>query len=498
MAARLPKLPVQPGEYAVEWLIDDRVIPGELGLEPNRPPEARLFGDVVERDWGRGGGFPENHTFERIRGRLRSGLDVVLTDAHVSIWFPERSLGSARHAVVGSGVAAALGDAYPRMRCQITDLDLLFGASPVTSVSWPAEGTPPLHGHFGIDLNPDAHHEWPDDANGITLECTYDIQFPLSSGHEHYVAFAPTVMIAVDAPLTVDQWVSEWVMPLVRLATLATRRPQRLSWLTVNTASRSALEDERMRSNTGTVFGSGIEQAPYEAEYREGWREAENRPLFTLASLPISLPDLVRRWRALDLADNPFMELYGLALRQADLPPRARYLYLVQALEALHSLEHEDEDAEAQDEFERRRSEALEELRKVELPDGIHRFVKQNWGKRRIDSLDRRLKCLIDQLPELVQGRLTPPPGEVVTALVADGDLPIESLFRVLRNDLSHGNRHYPDPGLRPWVTLVETLCRAHALRLLGFDETAIVSGLASPPAPVPANHVPDGRTDGS
>ena len=67
MPARLAKLSVQPGEYAVEWFLDERVIPGEFGMGPDRPPVAVVFG-VLVRDWSRGGGFPEDHTFGRVAG----------------------------------------------------------------------------------------------------------------------------------------------------------------------------------------------------------------------------------------------------------------------------------------------------------------------------------------------------------------------------------------------------------------------------------------------
>lgn len=485
MPARLPKLSVQPGEYAVEWFFDERVIPGELGMEPDRPPVAVVFGDVVVRDWSRGGGFPEDHTFSRVTGRLRSQLDVVLTDAHIPIWFPQRSHGSARHAVVGMGVANVPGDAFHRARFQLTNLDLLFGVAPIKSVSWPAEGRPRLDGEFSIEANPEAHQEWVDESAGMTVECTYDIQFSLSSGHEHFVAFAPIISLASGEPLTVDRWVNEWVMPLLRLATLATREPQRLSWLTVNTAQRTASDDERMRSTTGTVFGSGIVQEPYEAEYRDEWREPGNRPLFTLATIPMPLPDLIRNWRALEQDENPFVELFGLTLRQVDLPARARYLYLVQALEALHSYEHRGEDVEAQTTFEERRATTLAALADVELPEGTLSFIKDSWSKRRTDSLDRRLRDLIEQLPERVRAVVSEPPSGVVLAtMAADGPRPIEALLRILRNDLSHGNKNYSDRDLRPWVHAAETMCRAHALRLLGFDNDAVVAGLAPPPAP--------------
>lgn len=105
------------------------------------------------------------------------------------------------------------------------------------------------------------------------------------------------------------------------------RTEKRASWLTVSTEPADASGKERQAYPSGVVFGSGIEQVPYEAEYREEWRRAEGIPLFTLATMPMSLPELLRRWLALNQADNPFIEL----------PARARFLYLIQALEALHS-----------------------------------------------------------------------------------------------------------------------------------------------------------------
>jgi hypothetical protein len=82
----------------------------------------------------------------------------------------------------------------------------------------------------------------------------------------------------------------------------------------------------------------------------------------------MSLPDLVTKWRTLEQDGNPFMELFGLTLRQADLPARARYLYLVQALEALHSYENRTEDEQAQAAFEQRRAEVLTRCQRRNFP----------------------------------------------------------------------------------------------------------------------------------
>ncbi len=123
MPARIPKLPTQTGDYAVQWFLDDRVIPGELSLEPNRPPHAALYGDVVAKDWSFGGRFPEDHTFDRVVGRMRSGQDVVLTDAELSIWFPERSSVKPGDAQLGFA-EHRLGKAASKL--QLEDLDASF------------------------------------------------------------------------------------------------------------------------------------------------------------------------------------------------------------------------------------------------------------------------------------------------------------------------------------------------------------------------------------
>ncbi len=486
MTARIPKLGVEPGNYAVEWFLDDRgSIPGEVSLQPSRPPEVTLFDDAVPKEWSKGGSFPEEHSFDRIAGRLRSGQDIVLTDVDLSIWFMGRSVGHARHATVGLNAAQVSGDAFHRARLQLTNLDVLFGTPPIRSLRWPSQDNSHMEGSYAIDLNPEAHHEWADEATGHRIECTYDTQMPLALGHSHYVAFAPVITLTCDEPLTVDRWTHDWVLPLLRLTTLATRIPQRLSWLAVSAAHPDSPDSDADRRVTASVFGGGIAQAPYEAEYRAEWRERQHRPLFTLASLPMSLIDLIRGWRVLEHDENPSIELFGLAMRHPDLPARARFLYLVQALETLHSHEHRVEDEEAQARFEERRAEILSQLEQVSLPSGSLRFIKDKWSKRRVGSLDRRLSELLAQMPHPTQESVsTPPPGEVLEAMTAEGPQPMEALLRLLRNDLSHGNCNYEDFALIPWVERVETICRVHTLRLLGFDEESTAIGLGAPPIP--------------
>lgn len=478
-----PRLSFQPGNYAAEWVLGERTIAGEFSGDPLRRPTMSMFGDVEEVDWSQGGGFPQHYQYDRVIGHLRSGEDVVLTDADIAIWFPDqRSSGSARHAIVGWNVADVPDDRYSRVRFQFTNADLFFGVAPIGRIWWPAVGTPALAGEFKIEGNPDANHRWEDERADLIAECTYDVSFSPTNAHRHEVTFAPVVSLASGSPLTVDEWVDRWVQPMLGVASLASRAPQRLSWLTVSTEPADASGKERQAYPSGVVFGSGIEQVPYEAEYREEWRRAEGRPLFTLATMPMSLPELLRRWLALNQADNPFIELYGQTLRQTELPARARFLYLIQALEALHSSEQRAADEEAQAHFADKRAKALEALQSVGLESSVVTFIRHNWSKRRQDSLDRRLRSLIESLPARVRECLvTDEMDNVRSHLIEDGAARLEGQLGLLRNQLSHGTRNYDDRVLGPWAVTAETICRAHALRTLGFDDESVESGLAAP-----------------
>ena len=474
-----PKLALAPGTYAAEWQLDDRALSGELTAEPSHPPAFELYGDMSDVDWTGGRELPEMHELTRLAGTLRSNEDVVLTDARVFTWVPGRNTGSARFAVVGLGIGGVPEDRYARVRLQITGADLLFGIPPIKTVSWPSDSAEHLEGSFSVEGNPESSQHW--DDRELTADCSYDMQFSFGNAYSHELLFAPVIALTSSVPLTVDEWVTSWITPLLRVASLATRQPERLSWLTVEASASEEAHLPGQYPLSGMVFGGGILQAPYQAEFRKEWRDPERRPLFTLATLPVGLPDVLRRWRELSVDDNPFIELYAQAVLQIDLPPRARFLHLIQALEALHWHEHRAEDEQAQAEFAATRESALAALTEAAVDPSTVVFVKRNWSKRAPDSLERRLGSLIVALPNEVQDDLERADMEPLSSqLASDGGPRLEGKLRVLRNQLSHGTANYEASVLRPWVRAVETLCRGHALRLLGFDGDAICYGLAN------------------
>jgi hypothetical protein len=462
-----PRLAIRPGEYPCEWVVGSKRLAGGLELRAGLPPVLAIYGDLEDHATTATRSLPERHEYARLVGRLRSNLDVVLTEAALTTWFPGQTIGLGRYAIVGLGVDRVPDDEYERIQLQITGSDLLFGVPPLSAVSWPAN-LRTSDEPFSASFNKDSRWRWRDDGRGIVIDCGYETQVGAPQPYHFEVAFAPTIDFVADTPTTLDAWVSEWVQPLVEVTSLATGMRQRLSWL--------RLEADDDGGVSSVAFGGGIDQAPFRAEAPDMRDDRDRRPLFTLAQLPTDFPGLLRSWGTAEASENPFLELCRLAVSRDELPPRARFLYLVQALEALHSFENQANDARTQATFEARREDVLEELEATGLSASALRFIKRNWSKQKLDSLDRRLRALLRSLPRPVRDDLLRPEMEpIVRRLEAsEGADTLEAQVRVLRNHLSHGSQNYSGSELRPWVRALEIVCRAHLLRLIGFEDQAI------------------------
>lgn len=470
---QFPKLEVAPGAHLIEIFHEGRKLHGQVVLEAERWPSLDLIDDVEEIDFTSRTfvGGPKEYEFPRLVGQMASKQDVVLIDISLLNWWIGRSQGKCRYAIAGLGVADVPDDRYHRVRFQITEAELLFGIAPIKSVHWPAQDAPPDQPYSAV-INDASSQEWRDDGDGLTVNCSFDHQFTLSDPFRHELVFAPVIQFAADDPMTVDEWLELWVVPFLETASLATRKPQRLSWLTVHTGPNKL-------DTSGVVFAHGIDQAPSVAAFRDEWRDPNALPLFSFNALPTGLPEFLRGWRTLRASDNPFIELSQLALNQPDLPQRARFLYLIQALEALHGFEHRVTDEASQERFIEKRQEAIDEISTKDVSVQSLKFIKEKWGKRRPDSLSRRLREILAELPPDVRSQVeTPEMSTIAAELAAESVTTLEGQMERLRNDLSHGNRNYPSRDLQPWVTSVELICRANLLRLLGFDATAVTNGL--------------------
>ena len=468
-----PKLEVAPGAHLLEIFHEGRKLHGQVVLEASRWPSLDLIDDVEEVDFTSPAfhSGPKEYEFPRLVGLMASKQDVVLIDSRLLNWWIGRSQGKCRYAIAGLGVAEVPDDRYHKVRFQITEAEMLFGIAPIKSVHWPREGAPPDQPYSAV-VNEASSQTWRDEVDGLSIDCSFDHKFTLSDPFHHELVFAPVIQFTADDPMTVDDWQKLWIVPFLEVASLATRKPQRLSWLTVHTGPKKM-------DTSGVVFAHGIDQAPAAAEFRDEWRDPNALPLFSLNALPSGLPKFLRGWRTLRASDNPFVELSQLALNQPDLPPRARFLYLIQALEALHGFENRVAEEARRERFVQKRQEVIDEISTKEVPVQSLQFIKEKWGRRRPDSLSRRLKEILAELPPDVRGQVeTPEMSTIAAELTAASVTTLEGQLEKLRNNLSHGNRNYPSRDLQPWVASVELICRANLLRLQGFDATAVVNGL--------------------
>ncbi len=465
---RFPKLSLEPNEYDAVWRVDGHPLPGKVALLEEVPPRGEIYDDTIPPE---GASFPKPEERARLRGHLRRGDDIVLGDVALSTWFPGHRTLNARWAVVGMGLDRVPDLAFTRARLQVSGLDTFFGVAPIKSRGWPVEPIDEDQETFSATSNPESNLSW--EAEGVRVIASYDCQFAFADVYQQLVQFAPVLTIEVETPLSVDDWVERWVRPLVRFVTFATNAQQNLSWVSLSWDGEGEPSASSEPVNA-QLFGSGMSQVGYGAAAPA---LRSKRPLLTLAGLQTPFPDLVERWRALDEDENVFFALFRMVISQPELPNRARYLFLVQALESLHGVEHQAEDEASQTAFQTDRKRVLTELDEVGLNTDSLRFIKKNWSKRRPDSLARRLRDLIAWLPQVAADEVQALASTSIANYLeecAGQELDVETLLQGLRNELSHGNSHWDEGTVAPWSDALELACRLHVLRLLGFDNQQI------------------------
>ena len=363
--------------------------------------------------------------------------------------------------------------AFNVARLQITGLDTFFGVAPIKSRSWPSGQENSGEATYSVTLNPESKQSW--EAGGVRVVASYDRQSPINDVYQQRVRFAPVLTVEVDVLLSVDDWIECWIAPLIRFVSFATSVPQKLSWVSFTwQGSEPPPQGGRVSAQ---LFGSGISQLGYEASAPDWLTRRGNRPLLTLAGLHSPLPLLLDRWRALDEDENVFFSLVRMVISQPELPHQARYLFLIQALESLHGVEHIEEDEAEQKAYQASRVSALDAISQTAFDSESMKFIKNNWSKRRPDSLARRLRDQLDWLPQGAAAAvdalaMTP----IASNLTEGGALKLDAadLLQRLRNELSHGNSHWDEDMLAPWADALELACRLQVLRLLGFDDRQV------------------------
>lgn len=456
-----PGIVEEPGSYSATFEFRGKKLPGTLELSALRAPVALFFdgsGQLAS------GGFPQYSEQERLVGRLSSNLDVVMADVHVAEYFPGQYRASAAYAVVGLEMTEQRFDGgFVKAELQMEGLDEFFGTMPIQEYMLPGGGRQDFTAR-----REQTRLEWRDE--GIKIGSEYGWTLNSLDGYEFRLSFIPTFDLESQEPLPAKVIIYEWLKPLVRLLTFSTKHTRRLSWATL-----VARDDAGSSGVRAQVFGSGMTQEPFYAS-RPEYRNSGDKPLFTRHDLPVPLPKLLGHWLRLDGSDNPFPELYRLA-SAPDLPARARFLYLVQALEALHGFENRQRDQERLTKHRTLRHQVIDDVRKVS--QDLARIVKDLVSNRPPESLERRLNGLLDATPAPVVERLANNQSDpMALRYLADGDVTFSQIARRIRNDLSHGNFNPEAADLKPWIERLNRLAQAQLLRLLGFDAGLISSRL--------------------
>jgi hypothetical protein len=471
VANKFPALILDVGRYPVEWSWAGELMAGEFEVSARQPPRVQIYGEPKDRLRLKARSLPDPVKLDYLEGQLRTGHDVVVCEPDLETWFPGQTKGLGRFALVGLAIRDVDGQRYSRARLQVTGLPMLMDQAPLSEIRMPQDVTSWEGKEFSIKATDSPSLEWSTD--GLTISCGYDSQLSGMDAYRFQMVFAPVIDLASDNPLAISEWIEQWVIPLYQLVSFATKKAQKMSWVTFVQDTEVGDPQSRRRAQ---LFGSGIEQDPYLAERPELW-DKDKQPVFTFQSLgEMGLPNTIRRWHELLVEGAAFLDLFSAVLFTPDLPERAKYLYLVQALETLHASEHADRDAAAQTEYQQQRDDLLSRV-KARIDPGDLRLLRRKWSKRRPESLTYRLDELFKGVGSEVR--------EVLAELASSGTgsrlreagaISETDMLRVLRNELSHGVAVYSGSDLRGWVQLLERIARVHLARLLGLSNPDAVT----------------------
>lgn len=474
------KLPLslmyEPDTYLCSWLLPDDAgrhvdMPGDLVLRPLHRPTGQVYGTVpLQRTEHVPGvvetAFPQYISVPVLHGRLANGGSVILLDARIQLWDKSGHItGSAAllgkaafFGLVGTPTAVA-----PRLvtsaTFQITALDAALGVLPIKDVSHPhLPGGE--DGRWAATVNASAAGTW--STEGAELTVSYYQRMRAMDPCEFNLAFSPvaTVTLTEAKPLAIV--LDQYIEPLRKILSIATGKPQDLSYLRVELEGR---EGEYQ------VVGTGITQAPFASSTAA--IRANNSAVRALPD-ELCLLDLVTQWSRYAAAHHPLVETYGAMLHTRDQHPRSRYLLLIQALEGLYGYENKATTEERQVKHTASYEKALAGA-KEDLDAETFSFVKKYLSKKRPASLDTALDTLMTGLPVNIMDRLsTTELVKEVQAAKTTPALTTAGALRVIRNDLAHGNRGYEPHHLQEVVRLLEFIVRGHALRILGCPEVVI------------------------
>ncbi|WP_439660594.1 hypothetical protein ACSHWB_03215 [Lentzea sp. HUAS TT2] len=462
------RLKFEPDDYLVVWQLPSTkggtfAAHGALTVEAGKSPTGMAhgeFGDALKEMTKGVVGFPQYVDVPTLIGSLSSGANVLLIDARVTFWHPNQARINAGAAVITlADVSVADEVLFESFEIQIGGLDAIAGVSPIKSTTFPEKGA---SGVWSAELHSDSTQEW--SGAGATMKLSYYGSFRSFDPYVFSMSFSPVLNCELAKALPLRQLLDEWITPLRRVVSIATGRPEEITYLSV----RPVVGGDGKRS--GQLFGSGITQDPYNSTSKD--IDGVKSPL-RLKADEVSLLELLQIWQKLTVAHHPLIETYGSMLHARDQHPRSRFLLLLQAIEGTHGYETRESFAKRQKVHTDARDTVVGLVK--DCLDGKQlKFLERNLGRRPPGGLEPAINWLARKLPGDVKKILDA--TELIAAIKAN---PVNAknapdALRIVRNDLAHGTKGYDAYELYEVVKVLEQMVRAHALELLGCPDGVI------------------------
>ncbi|MFD1044140.1 HEPN domain-containing protein [Kibdelosporangium lantanae] len=468
------------GTYTCQWTYRGHTVSGELTLEASRPPAGRLVnapGTWIEGETSRS--FqPHSDDVDVLRGSTHGARDTVLWDsedvallgARVQHELPERSWIQAKMALVGGRIPDDM--LFDSVEFQVGGLTELSGVRPFKTVTIPRKwtGNPDLVATWNSD---ETSLEWTrPDGDQLRLGFTAHVTWP---GHYSFSVTAAPVMTVSGTSRPAEAWMTQYVRPLAEITTLATQRPQMISWV--------ILRREGTANSSVQVFAADITQQPYEATQPEpaDLITHQSAALVRLGPDGAALPDLLEGWATLQTTYITFFDYLTVALRDT-MSTRSRFLALVPALEGLHVAKYGDGPM-PRAEYRKQRKAVVDRLAQVDgLAQDDIEFIKRwlaNYGSHELADRLREIidKELGDQLRERIKARVDPLPP-VLEGIVQNAK-DVWAVMGTSRNRIAHGADKQPtSTQLNAITRLAHTVAMGVAMKHLGIPDTVLCEAI--------------------
>ena len=478
---------VEAGTHRATWTLSKPpdpatwVVPGEVELHRLRQPGGSVFG-VAPANWvtdeatgQRRTSWPQHFDYPLLYGEMSGGLDVILLDAHLTVFGDKPRTGlthfeganayfDARAALVGHGAPCNGPLLVDSGVIQVPHLEAFACKSPIAEKRFPLDNLYEQEKpEYAATFDTSSLQKWEDDGAEVTLY--YQLSAEVGGWYSFGLAFSPVVSVELSQPVPLSEFLTQWAWPLRGLVAVATGIREDISYLTCSPVIEGDTRPHERRQFQ--VFNASIAQEPYTSSNLLRGKDVSAIRI----SEGESLLTLLRRWQDLRATENPILNTYDITAVGPSQHPRARYLLLLQALEGLCGHEKRFEERELRHTTNR---EAVLNRCKEQLETSDFAFITKNLSKRPLQGLDMVLREMLQALPLNLEPELTN--SALVESVRAENDDVTTTLdaVRVVRNHLSHGTRTYERQDLAEAADVFERAVRGHLLRLLGASTEAI------------------------